>query len=183
MKNALITVSYKQIIDAACKTSFEERVFNDSYAELLMQSQAYNAEKKYRTFQELIANVPKAASLHYKVNFAIGLYIRELNNIIPGLYDSLGRLIIPFSDYSFEILESDLQNKSTHKIAITYTSSMLTWHADFADHLLLSIGDNRLTITTQPIDTFLIKMKHNFSISSFMETGKFSTNDNTVLQQ
>src|SRR4051812_11335515 len=118
MPKAFITIAYKQVIDEHSKGNFERNVFNDSYTEFLMQMQTYNQENKYRTFQEVLAAVPKSNALHYKIGFAIGLYVKQLNNRIPSLYDSLGTMNLAFANHQFEILESDITNKSAHRIAI-----------------------------------------------------------------
>ncbi len=53
-----------------------------------MKSQAYDKEQKFKTFKEMVANDPKANSLHYKSGFAIGNLIEQLNKKIPELQDT-----------------------------------------------------------------------------------------------
>lgn len=91
VQKALVHLAYRQVIDATSKGNFAENVFNGSYAEFLLQAQAYNPEKKFRTFDEMVAFNPKAVSLHYKVGFSVGLYIKELNNRIPEPEDTPGK--------------------------------------------------------------------------------------------
>src|SRR5436190_10575420 len=93
-----IKIAYRQIIDSQSSGSFEKNIFNDSFQEFCMQAQVYDRRKKFKTFHELIQYEPRANSLHYKVGFAIGLYVKELNHIIPGLEDSIGQPIT-FSRY------------------------------------------------------------------------------------
>jgi len=166
---AIVKLSYKQLIDDSSTGGFEKLVFNDSYEEFLMQAQAYNPGSRLKTLQELIEANPKANSLHYKVGFSVGLYIRELNNQIPGLKDSLGRSNIPFTTNKFEIVESDITNKSRHKIAITYITDTLTLIDIIGEFMLLTAGDQFKNESTNAVETFLLKMQDGLAITSYLE--------------
>jgi hypothetical protein len=166
---AIIKLAYKQIIDASSTGEFEKLVFNDSYQEFQMQVQAYNPESKFKTLKEVIAASPKANSLHYKVGFAVGLYIRALNNQIPGLTDSLGQANVPFTINKFEIIESDISNKAIHKVAITYITDTLTLIDVIGEYLLLTVGDQFKNDSNEPVETLLLKMRDGLSISSYSE--------------
>ncbi|MBD0285569.1 MAG: hypothetical protein ICV79_09115 [Flavisolibacter sp.] len=169
MQKALIKLAYRQIIDSSSQGMFENNVFNDSYQEYLMQVQAYDSENRYSTFSELVAQVPKAQSLHYKVGFSIGLYIKELNNLIPHLEDSLGRLIVPFETHQFEIVDSDITNKAIHKVAITYTTGFMILIGVVGDYLVLSVNDESKATSSEPMDTFMLRVQSNLSIVSYKE--------------
>ncbi len=168
MQKALIKLAYKQTIDASTEGSFEKKVFSDSYSEFLMQIQAYNQENKYTTWQALLSEVPKASSLHYKVGFSIGLYVKDLNNQIPMLQDSLGRTNLIFETHLFEIIESDITNRLSHRVAITYYTDTLTLLDSFGEYLLLAWGDQSQHPGTEPLETFLLPVCHNLSIVSYL---------------
>jgi hypothetical protein len=169
MPTAIIQLAYKQIIDASATGRFEQQVFNDSYSEFLMQVQAYNAGGKYTTFGELVTEVPRSASLHYKVGFAIGLYVTDLNNQIPELQDTPGRKNLMFATHKFEIIQSDTTNKSAHKVALTYITGTLTLINCIGDCMLLASDDQSKAIRQGPVETFLVKMQPNLSVISYME--------------
>lgn len=80
----------------------------------LLKSQAYNPEGKIKTFSELKAADGRANSLHYKTGFAVGGFISLLKNQILFLQDAAGKTIL-FYTFRFEVLESDITNKSAHK--------------------------------------------------------------------
>ena len=84
MSIAYIQLSYRQVIDHSAAGSFEKNVFNDSYCEFLLQAQRYNKDNQFASFHEMTGHDPKANSLHYKVGFAIGLYVQELGGYTPG---------------------------------------------------------------------------------------------------
>ena len=71
MSKATIKLAYRQVIDASSKSSFEKNVFNASYSEFLIKSQAYNLERKYKTFSEMKAALERTNSLHYNSGFVI----------------------------------------------------------------------------------------------------------------
>src|SRR5258705_11032228 len=105
MAKALIKLAYRQIIDASAKEIFEQKVFHDSYNEFLLKSQAYNPEKKFITFSEMVANDGRANSLHYKLSFAVLHHIETLNKRIPGLQDETGRINLRFTTPEFKLVE------------------------------------------------------------------------------
>jgi len=105
MTKALIKIAYRQVIDATSEGSFEKDVFEDSYQEFLLQSQAYNRDNNFRSFGELKSNNPKANSLHYKVGFSIGLFIRSLQNKISITQESGTAIQLRFDIAEFEIIQ------------------------------------------------------------------------------
>jgi hypothetical protein len=71
----LIRFTIHDIIDVNSTGNLRKNIFNDSYHEFNMQAQAYNTGNKLRNLAEITALNPKAESLHYKVGFAVALYI------------------------------------------------------------------------------------------------------------
>ncbi len=137
----------------------KKKLFNDSFNEFYLQSQAYSEGGRLKTFQDLIGNNPKANSLHYKVGFSIGRYVAELKNVIPGLRDSIGKPLA-FENHEFQLLDSNISNRNAHKIAIIYTS-------DWFD--LLAIAGNYLIVANARGDsgstsTLTIQLRENLSI-------------------
>ncbi|SFN02600.1 hypothetical protein SAMN05428949_1753 [Chitinophaga sp. YR627] len=167
MEKALIRLSYRQVIDAAAQTAFEKEVFNESYNEFLLQVQAYNRDQQFTTLEEVRMANPKAASLHYKVGFSVGLFIRSLQQRIPGLTDNQDRPVL-FAGHQFELIASDTSDKRAHKVAITYTTGTLTLLGIAGEYLVLATGDQLQQITKQPVQTFLVKLQAQLSIADYM---------------
>jgi hypothetical protein len=168
MAKAYIKLALKHFIDSNSQTEFERNVFNDSYSEFLMQSQIYNKEKNLNSLEQMIANNPKANSLHYKVGFAIGLYVKSLNNIIPNLKDSLGITNIPFDKFQFHIISSDVTNKEAHKVAVIYRTDTMTLVDIIGENLVLANGD--CSATHEEFNaTFILKMQPEISIFNWAE--------------
>jgi hypothetical protein len=170
MKNALITISFTQLIDASMQGWFEKGVINSSYDEFLLKSQVYNRERKFRTFQEMKANDGKANSLHYKCSFPVIPYVELLKHEIPGLKDNT-QLPIKFKTYQFQIVDSDITTKLAHKVSITYYTDVLSLLDNFGEYLLLAYGDRFIEapeIAGKPLeDAFLLRIVPQLSFSSY----------------
>lgn len=164
MNKAIIKIAYRQIIDSSSEGNFEKNVINGSYGEFLLKSQAYNPDGKFKTFSELKANDGRANSLHYKSGFGVAGYIEQLNKQMPA-QNSLGRNL-RFDSYEFELIESDITDKATHKVAIIYTTEQLTLLDNAGDHLLLAYGDKVDTYSLVE-DTFLLKLQPGISIVNY----------------
>jgi hypothetical protein len=166
MTKVLIKLTYRHVIDATSVTDFEKKVFNTSYQEFLMKSQAYNMDGKFKTFKQIRNNDGRANSLHYKLSIAVTHHIDALENKIPGLEDTFGNPIL-FETLDFKLVASDLTEKSDHKVSINYVTGGLTLLNVIQDNLLLAIGDQREN--HDPICTFMLKMQNNLSISEYHE--------------
>ncbi len=168
MQKGLVKLAYRQVIDADNKGNFEKSVLSISYEEFFMKSQAYDKEQKFKTFKEMVANDPKANSLHYKSGFAIGNLIEQLNKKIPELQDTLGKNL-DFEMHSFEVIDSDITNPSAHKVAITYITGILTFYGNMGKYMLLAAGDKLNQTPTEPVETFLLKVQHSLSVISYQQ--------------
>jgi hypothetical protein len=165
MNKALIKLAYKQVIDGSSTGDFERNVFNATYQEFLLKSQAYNLERKFKTFSELKANDGRANSLHYKLSFAIGNFINRLNNKIPVLTDNDGNNLA-FDVPKFELIESDITDKTKHHVAINYCTDTLTLLDVIGEYMVLAIGD---VANDDTADSFTLKMQPGLSVVFYKE--------------
>lgn len=138
MTAKIIQLCYRKIIDASSQKQWEKFVFESSYTEFLLQAQLYNQEKKYTSFAELLINVPGAERLHFLVSAAITGYMQQLNGKVPDILNNLGRHFLGFKHYRFEIINSSINNKAAHQVAINFFSEPLLWHATTGNYLLVS---------------------------------------------
>lgn len=157
----MIKLAIRQVIQASSTGAFAKNVFHDSYAEFLLQSQAYNPDEAFSTFAEMVEQQPKANSLHYKTGFAVGLYIQSLANLVPGTWDTLGNMQLSFERHQFKIISSSIHDRQQHKVAILYYTAPLRLHRVIGDYLLLGFND-----TT---DTFTLKLNGDISICNYSE--------------
>ncbi|PIQ21894.1 MAG: hypothetical protein COW65_06445 [Cytophagales bacterium CG18_big_fil_WC_8_21_14_2_50_42_9] len=138
MENRVITLCYRKVIDANATKAWDKLVFEDSYREFKMQAQLYNQDNKYRSFAELLQHAPGAEQLHFLVSAAVTGYLQTLNEVVPDIINNLGKHFLRFNKYQFEIINSDLQNKSRHQVAFNFYSEPLVWHETISNYLLVS---------------------------------------------
>jgi hypothetical protein len=138
MPDRLITLCYRKIIDATATRSWDQLVWNDSYAEFRLQAQNFNPGNQYRSFGEILHFVPGAERLHFLVSGAVTGYVQQLNERLPDITDNLGRQFLRFKRFHFELINSDLQDKSKHQVAVNFVSEPLRWHDTVGAYLVVS---------------------------------------------
>jgi hypothetical protein len=169
MPRALIKLAYQHIIDADSSTPFEKEIFNATYGEFLIQQQSFSKGQDLPTWSAIRAKFPKAnPALPFKVSFAIAGLLRNLEGKIPVLENPLSLKPIPFINHYFQLLESDINDPSAHRVCIVYITDILTYYERFGDRLLLAWGQSAAR-SAQPVQTFMLKMDHRLSIVSYEE--------------
>jgi len=168
MSRAKIKIVYRQVIDESCQSGFEKAIFQASYDEFLLKSQAYNPESKFKTFSKIKANDGRANSLHYKLGFSVGHFIAQLNSKIPVIKDNRGNKI-SFEVANFELIESHIEDMSLHKVAINYETGLLSFIEIMGEYLLLGPDD---LAEHGPIETFILRMQPDLSIVSYEEVNQ-----------
>ena len=167
MSKRIIRFCYRKIIDASSQKVWDKYVFESSYKEFLMQVQFYNQEKKYSTFVELLKNVPNAERLHFLVSPSVTGYLQQLNGVIPEVLNSLGNQFLPFKNFKFEIVDSDVKYKSAYRVAINFFSEPMRWHDTIGEQLLVSETEGEKTEDGDL--THLLSLQPSLSIYSLKE--------------
>jgi hypothetical protein len=164
----LIRLSYRKVIDVTSAKRWDRAVFDETYQEFYMQAQQYDQAGTYQTLQELIDNVPKAEQLHYLTSRVAMGYLQQVNQIIPDLLNASGQEAVPFTQFKFEILASDIKLKDAHKIAITFYSDPITWIDTLGNALFVAYGDQRqLLAEGKEVSTDLLMLQPNLTIWSY----------------
>ncbi|GAB3342520.1 hypothetical protein GCM10027299_57400 [Larkinella ripae] len=173
MLKGIVKLQYRKIIDAASRKPWDQFVFNDTHLEFYMQAQRLDPGGQYPTFRLLLENVAKADQLHYLTSTAAIGYIRQLNDLIPDVTNRDGKRCLPFKNFRFEIIDSHIQDKSQHKIAIWFYSEPLTWIDTIDNNLLIAYGDQSAALAVgNEVETDLIPLSPYLSISHFSFPGK-----------
>jgi hypothetical protein len=160
MPLTIIKLTYRQLIDPSSEDQFEKKVLHYSYEEFLLKSQVYNPEGKFKSFTEMKANDGRANSLHYKSGFAVDGFISALKNTIPKLKDNLGKAL-SFENYSFELVESDISDRTKHSVAIHYSTPRLILHKTIGEFMVLGKDDE----TTR--ETFTLQISKDLAVTFF----------------
>ncbi|BAV04236.1 hypothetical protein SAMN05421788_10435 [Filimonas lacunae] len=143
MLKGVIRLCYRKVIDINASKPWDKLVFADTYQEFLLQAQLYNPDKRYSTFGELITHAPGADKLHFLVSAAVTGYLQQLDSRVPDVMNALGKLFLTFKHYRFEIINSHIQDKTQHQVAVNFYTEPLLWHDTIGNQLLLSVPGNK----------------------------------------
>ncbi|MFN3850289.1 MAG: hypothetical protein ACK4NY_12715 [Spirosomataceae bacterium] len=163
----IIQLCYRKIIDINSQKTWDKYVFDDTYMEFFMQSQFYNQEGKYITFQEILNAHPEAEKIHFLTSTAAVGYIQQLNEIMPDVLNTHGKLCIPFKNFRFEIIHSNVKSKQEHRVAIYFYSEPITWIDTIDNQLVIAYGDRSEAIQNgELVETEMITLQPFLSIAS-----------------
>jgi len=168
MAKGIIRLLYKKVIDVNSSKAWEKCAFNDSYSEFLMQSQLYNREKKYTSFSELQANVPNADKLHFLVSASVTGYLQQFSGLVPDITNAAGKAFLPFKQYRFEILASDITNINKHRIALHFITAPLLWIDTIGEQLLVAV--NNTPQNDETVLTDMLALTPFLTIHSYKQT-------------
>ena len=162
MHKPIIRLAYRQHIDVTATTPIDQKIFNATWSEFLIQRQSFSKGLELYTWEDIRRTFPKSdPALPYKVGFAIAGTLNTQNHRIPGLPDALGEYAVPFECYRFHLVASDARDRSSHRISITYHTGDLTLLEVLGDYLLL---------TQTPPQTLVLKLQPGLSIMSYTTT-------------
>lgn len=111
--------------------------------EFKMQAQNFSAGTNYTSYAELIRNFPNAQRLPAMVTPSVTGYVQQLENIMPDILNTLGRRFLKFNAFQFEIINSDINDREKHTVAVNFFSEPLIWHDTIDNYLLVSIYDDK----------------------------------------
>jgi len=178
MPIALIKLAWQQIIDASASTPFEQQLFDVTYKEFRLQQQSFSKGLDLPTWSAIRERFPKSNPiLPFKVSFSIAGLLQSLDKKMPGLTDTLNIKPLGFVNHYFQLLESDINDPSVHKISIIYITGALSYFGLFGDKLLLSYRDTHDTRTDPggSAQTFMLRLEERSSIFNYEELNPVSS--------
>ncbi|ANH81601.1 hypothetical protein A8C56_11995 [Niabella ginsenosidivorans] len=113
--NREIRICYCKIISADDSGAWEQLVFADTYRKFLLQVQHFDRRQKYSTYAEIVHQVPGSQRLDFLVSTAITGYRKQLSNLFPDVKNVLGKKFLPFHNYRFEMISSNIRAQSGAK--------------------------------------------------------------------
>lgn len=166
----LIRLCYTKVIDKDCETAWDKNVFHATHQEFYMQAQQFDQQKRYSTFREMLAHIPKADQMHYLVSTAAKGYLLQLNNLVPDVTNAAGKRCVSFRNFKFEILDSHVTDKNQHRIAISFYSEPLLCVGALESRLIISTAAKAEAYEAgQEIDTDTLPFRPGLSVSSFQK--------------
>jgi len=168
MQKRVIILCYRKIIDSRSVKQWDKLVFESTYLEFKMQAQNFSQGTSYTSYAELIRNVPNAQRITGMVTPSVTGYIQQLGSIMPDILNNIGRRFLTFSKFQLEIINSDINDKDNHQVAINFYSEPLVWHDTIDNYLLISSHqpENQPIAENNCISTNLMQLQPYINISS-----------------
>jgi hypothetical protein len=160
--NKVVRFCYRKIIDINAHKAWERLVFEDSYTEFRMQSQRFNVADD-NSFADMLLKNSAAEQLHFLVSSAALGYVQQMDGKIPDVLNTLGRQFMPFINFRFEIINSDIRDVSKHKVAINFFSEPVCWIDTIGSSMLLNINNEK---EKNELQTHLLNLQPYLSICS-----------------
>ncbi|MGC4101018.1 hypothetical protein [Ferruginibacter sp.] len=169
MVKGIIRLGFQKIIDEGSTSLWDKYVFDDTWMEFKMQAANYNQQSKATLFTNILHQNPATKRIHASVSMAAIGYIQQLNEIIPGLEDMHGKTLIPFKNFKFSILQSDMADSKQHKVELIFISEPLTLIDVFNNSYLIAPGDRQMELNEgKEVETILLPSVTGLSIHSFI---------------
>ncbi|GAB2840176.1 hypothetical protein [Ferruginibacter profundus] len=170
MSKGIIKFGLKKIIEAPAVSLWEKLVFDATWMEYRMQAANYNQQSKATLFTAIARENSNAEKLHGAVSTAAIGYIRQLQDVIPGLVNAHGKNMIPFKNFKFNIIQSDMVDSALHKVEIIFISEPLTLIDVYTNRYLIAVGDKLQQLQEgKEVETELITQVEQLSIYSFIK--------------
>jgi len=168
MQKRVIILCYRKIIDIRSFKQWDKLVFESTYLEFKMQAQNFSQGTAYTSYSELLRNVPNAQRLAGMVTPSVTGYIQQLGSIMPDILNNVGRRFLTFSKFQLEIINSDINDKDKHQVAVNFYSESLFWHDTIDNYLLISAqqAESQLNVENNCISTNLMQLQPYINITS-----------------
>jgi hypothetical protein len=170
MIKGIIRFGFQKIIDVNTASVWDKHVFDATWMEYRMQAANYNHQNNITLFTALVAENSKGEQLHNAVSTAAIGYIRQLQGIIPEVVNAHQKIILPFKNFKFRIIQSDMMDNKLHKIEIIFISEPLTLIDVFSNQYLIAFNDTQVQLSAgEEVETELIPAINRLSIYSFIK--------------
>lgn len=161
---AKIKLAFRIIIDQNSEMVWDQYIFEDTYFEYKVQHQVFDdKENPVKNYWELLMKNPHAEKIPFLLSSAVTNYVSQLNNEIKSLPDVLGNTHFPVENFKLDLISSNTEDPSRHKIGLTFYTPEL---------LLIDIIDNRYllsrdTESTNAFNTFMFAFHPHVSIAYY----------------
>jgi hypothetical protein len=170
MSKGIIRLGLQKVIEEAPASLWDKFVFDATWMEYRMQAANFNQQSRATLFTTIVRENANAEKLHDAVSTAAIGYIRQLQDVIPGLVNAHGKNIIPFKNFKFNIIQSDMVDSTLHKVEIIFISEPLTLIDVFNNQYLIAVGDKQQQLLEgKEVQTELIAQVDWLSIYSFIK--------------
>lgn len=164
MIKAKIKLAFRIVIDQNSEMIWDQYIFEDTYFEYKIQHQVFDdKENPVKNYWELLAKNPNADKIPFLLSSAVINYVSQLNGEIKSLPDVLGNTYFPVENFKLDLVSSNTEDPSKHKIGITFYTPEL---------LLIDIIDNKYLLSKNiesenAFETFMFAFHPKIGISYY----------------
>lgn len=161
---AKIKLAFRIVIDQNSTMPWDKYVFEDTYFEYKIQHQVFDdKEDSVKNYWELLAKNSHAERIPFLLSSSVVNYISQLNGEIKSLPDVLGNTFFPVESFKLDLISSNTEDSSKHKIGLTFYTPELA---------LIDIIDNKylLSKNSKPengFETFMFSFHPQVSIAYY----------------
>ena len=157
-----IKLAFRIVIDQKSEMIWDRYIFDDTYFEYKIQHQVFDdKENSVKNYWELLQKNPNAERIPFLLSGAANNYVAQLGGVIRSLPDVLGTTFFPFDNFKLDLVSSNLDDASKHKIGLTFYTPEL---------LLIDIIDNKYLLSKDidkqnGFETFMLPFHPQIAIS------------------
>lgn len=161
---AKIKLAFRIVIDQNSEMIWDRYIFEDTYFEYKIQHQVFDDQyDQVKNYWELLAKNPNADKIPFLLSSAVTNYITQLNGEIKSLPDVLGNTFFPIENFKLDLISSNTEDPSKHKIGLTFYTPQL---------VLIDIIDNKYLLSKDLenkdiFDTFMFAFHPQVAISHY----------------
>ncbi|MGE4514140.1 MAG: hypothetical protein AB7E26_10065, partial [Chryseobacterium sp.] len=124
---AKIKLAFRIVIDENSSMLWDQYIFEDTYLEYKIQHQVFDdKDDPVKNYWQLLLKNSNAEKIPFLLSTAVVNYVSQLNGEIKSLPDVLGNTFFPIEDFKLDLISSNVEDKSKHKIGLTfYTPELL----------------------------------------------------------
>ena len=161
---AKIKLAFRIVIDHQSSLPWDKFVFEASYFEYRIQHQMFDDKAdSVKNYWELLLKNPNSNKMPFFIDAAISGYVAQLNGEIKSITDSLGNTFFPIENFRSDLVSSNVEDSSKHKLGITFYTPEL---------LLIDIIDNKYLLSKtvdseNGFETFMLPFHPQVSIAYY----------------
>lgn len=161
---AKIRLAFRIVIDHNSEMIWDRYIFEDTYFEYKIQHQVFDDQHdQVKNYWELLAKNQNADKIPFLLSSAVTNYITQLNGEIKSLPDVLGNTFFPFENFKLDLISSNTEDPSKHKIGLTFYTPQL---------VLIDIIDNKYLLSKDiesenTFETFMFAFHTQVAISHY----------------
>lgn len=161
---AKIRLAFRIEIDKNSEYIWDRYVFEDTYQEYKIQHQVFNSKNNpVENYWELLLNNEHAKKMPFLISASVDNYIKQLKGEIRSIKDVLGNRFFKFENFKVDIVSSNINDPSKHKIGITFYSPKLILVDIIDNKYLLSENENKETV----LETYMLAFHSQIAICEY----------------